>query len=162
MMKAYIGSIAAVLIFTGCSEHTLDVTPQITQTKRNLFIPCQIVYKGDLYDLPSSLRDVNASSTVARYDVEIKESHDSVYIKMLRYLNPMVWFGYPLYDQTVDVEGTLRLEEGGEVQEFRAACTSLYSRSIYTSREDTSQKGCVEAVRDNINTQLIYYKIGKK
>lgn len=161
-----IGIILLLSIFlSGCTEHSLKVLPKLDENQHiKVSIPCKIKYEGNREYLPVSLIDDNASNTVVHYSYDVKYNNGSTSWDKVNLFNPLLIVGFPLSDESVIVQGILKINDGSlEPHVFESSCIANKTRSLYqNSGSSAPRKACLNAVRDNIDSQLVQYKQGSK
>jgi len=162
---------SALLIFglaimlPGCAEHSLKVLPDIGELpKKAVCITCKLQYDGNHEYLPSYLVNNQTSTTTASYSYDVKYVNGNTNWDGLNLFNPLLIVGFPLSEESVIVQGTLKIQDGlSEPHVYTSSCIANKTRSLYqNSGSSAPRKACLYAVRDNINSQLIQYKQEEK
>ncbi|MDD4884693.1 hypothetical protein [Sulfuricurvum sp.] len=157
---------ASFLFLSGCAEHSIQINPQLYQEdERRVFIPCAITYDGDKEYFPYGIRESQSAKCKATYRYTIKNINTDTEEKgFLYYINPLNIADFMIDDNATVVEGKLTMDDGnGDSKTFAASCTASEKLFLYHFGESsTPEKACLEAVRDNIDAQLVQYKQAKK
>lgn len=159
-------SLSAILLFSGCAEHSLKVLPDVKSIQNDLTpIAAKIEYTGNKEYLPLVLMDNNQSDITATYSYEVKYVNGSTAWDGLNLFNPLLIVGFPLSEEAIIVEAKLSLvmRENHINKLFTSSCIATKTRSLYQNSGSSSpRKSCLLAVRDNINNQIIQFKLGEK
>jgi hypothetical protein len=153
------------IMLSGCAEYSLKVLPNIGElTKKTVCITCKVEYDGNREYLPSYLDNNASSTTTASYSYDVKYVNGSTDWDGLNLFNPLLIVGFPLSEESVIVQGVLKIQDGlSEPHIYTSSCIANKTRSLYqNSGSSAPRKACLYAVRDNINSQLIQYKQEEK
>lgn len=161
----YLTTTILLMIFTGCAEHTLKVLPELQpQTLQLQPVNVKIEYAGNKEYLPNVLKEDNSSGITATYLYSVKYTNGSTDWDGLNLFNPLLFVGFPLSEEAVIVEGKLTLISVDDInQTFTSSCIASKTRSLYQNGGSSGpRKGCLLAVRDNINNQIIKFISGER
>jgi hypothetical protein len=151
-------TVSAVAMFGGCSGYSFQLHPEAPEggTSR-MFIPCRIDYTGKADDLPSHLRHSETAACSARYTLRT-QTVDAP--SPWDWINPLHPLGISFGEESLTLEGKLVLEEGnGEGKIFTSTCTAERTFTLYSRDDDADpEKKCRDAIRSNLNDQLLEWK----
>jgi hypothetical protein len=150
----------SILLLSGCSAN-LFVIPELDNSidSTGFQIKGKIKdYEGNREYLPRTLADDPTSNPPLYFQFEYQviygkdDTHQAVYL-----FNPLSLVGFPIGEDTLLVEGRLRIfSENGLMKDYRATCGFQKARSLFSEGETFSElrrKGLLK-VRDNIETQM--------
>ena len=158
----FVGSLS---LLNGCAGYSLKMHPALNMDEnQKAFIPCNIVYEGNSKYLPSNLRESDTSKCKAHYTYGIRDVNSSANRGKLNAFNPLRLVGFFTNNENIVVEGNLSFDDGiGKPTVLTSSCTATKKLSLYGNSEKSDPKNeCLNAVRDNINTQLVQYKQNEK
>jgi len=156
----------AVLLFSGCAEHSLRVTPELPiNSSQPSRIMCNVIYdESNKEYLPSTLTHDPNSPLEAHYTYSVHYVNGSTDWDGLNLWNPLLIVGFPMSQENVIVEGKLEFKDKeNTLQHFSASCIAEKTRSLFqTGGSSGPRKACLLAVRDTINQQLHQFNKGVK
>lgn len=172
MMKKFIGNkkilfaSCAALLFSGCAEHSLRVTPELPiNSAQPSRIVCNVIYNESNSEyLPSTLKHDQNSPLEAHYTYSVNYVNGSTDWDGLNLLNPLLIVGFPMSQESVIVEGKLEFKDKeNTLQQFSASCIAEKTRNLFqTGGSSGPRKACLLALRDTINQQLHQFNTGVK
>lgn len=151
--------IIILYIFTGCTNNSLKVKPEITDNNIPIYLNCRIDYSGNKNYLPKNLLYNKLASTIATYSYKVKYINGNTNFDTLNLFNPLVIVGFPLGEESVLTEGILKISKNSKTKIFTSSCISTSTRSLFHNAGSTqARKSCLIAIRDNISKQLNNYQ----
>ncbi len=162
LSKVTLVAIFAILI-SGCGGSlSLKVFPKVESSQSKVVsIPCKIKYEGEREYLPLGLHNDNTSLTKAHYTYELKYVKDGVQVNV----GLLALSGASVYNSQILAQGVLKIDVGlSEPHIFKSSCMVSAPSSMYHKKEDSSDLGktCLLAIRNNIDSQLVQYKLKEK
>lgn len=132
-----------IIVFTGCTNTTLNVEPKINQHLSNkiLKISSKIIYNGNINYLPTSLQNDNNSSNIVYYEYQVKYINGSTKYDGLNLWNPLVLVGFPLSKESVIVESKLRfIDKNKDEKTFFSTCIANKTRNLFQNGGSTEPR----------------------
>lgn len=143
--------------FSGCSAHSIQVTPDLEVDLYSLqSVECKVDYAGNKEYLPRTLIFNEKSNVTAKYIYTTHYVNGNTDWDGLNLFNPLIFVGFPLSHENVIIEGKVEfINSVNKIQVFSASCIASKTRSLFqTGGSSVPRKACLIAVRNNIDMQL--------